>query len=102
MIYLKSIVQLLADLFAFKQDNGDEFYYTGSGGRDLSGNKRVAEQSCDQKLTKMNRALARNCAAPLSEKERVKAKDWKAGKPVRVVGLIDEEISISTAFSAFS
>lgn len=37
------------------QDNGDEFYYTGSGGRDLSGNKRTAEQSCDQKLTRMNR-----------------------------------------------
>lgn len=36
-------------------DNGEEFIYTGSGGRDLSGNKRTAEQSCDQKLTKMNR-----------------------------------------------
>ena len=33
-------------------DNGDEFYYTGSGGKDLSGNKRTAaEQSFDQKLT---------------------------------------------------
>ena len=40
--------------FVFK-DNGDEFFYTGSGGRDLSGNKRTAEQSCDQTLTKMNR-----------------------------------------------
>ena len=37
------------------QDNGKEFYYTGSGGRDLSGNKRTAEQSCDQQLTRMNR-----------------------------------------------
>ena len=36
------------------QDNGDEFFYTGSGGRDLSGNKRTAEQSCDQVLTKNN------------------------------------------------
>lgn len=35
-------------------DNGDEFEYTGSGGRDLSGNKRTAEQSSDQKLTKSN------------------------------------------------
>lgn len=35
-------------------DNGDEFFYTGSGGRDLSGNKRVAEQSSDQQLTNMN------------------------------------------------
>jgi E3 ubiquitin-protein ligase UHRF1 len=29
-------------------DDGMEFIYTGSGGRDLSGNKRTAEQSCDQ------------------------------------------------------
>lgn len=36
-------------------DNGDEFLYTGSGGRDLSGNKRTALQSCDQKLTRYNR-----------------------------------------------
>ncbi len=38
------------------QDDGNEFTYTGSGGRDLSGNKRTAEQSCDQKLTNMNRS----------------------------------------------
>lgn len=37
------------------QDDGNEFTYTGSGGRDLSGNKRTAEQSCDQTLTHMNR-----------------------------------------------
>ncbi|KAG5851443.1 hypothetical protein ANANG_G00093480 [Anguilla anguilla] len=43
-------------------DYGNEFTYTGSGGRDLSGNKRTAEQSCDQKLTNMNRALALNCS----------------------------------------
>lgn len=36
-------------------DNGEEFVYTGSGGRDLSGNKRVSNQSCDQQLTRMNR-----------------------------------------------
>jgi len=36
-------------------DNGDEFLYTGSGGRDLSGNKRTALQSCDQELTRYNR-----------------------------------------------
>lgn len=35
-------------------DNGEEFYYTGSGGRDLSGNKRTSEQCCDQTLTRMN------------------------------------------------
>ncbi|EDO40465.1 predicted protein, partial [Nematostella vectensis] len=66
-------------------DSGEEFIYTGSGGRDLSGNKRTAEQSCDQKLTKMNRALARNCAAPLNDKEGAEAEDWKKGKPVRVI-----------------
>ena len=37
------------------QDHGNSFTYTGSGGRDLSGNKRTAEQSCDQKLTNTNR-----------------------------------------------
>lgn len=37
------------------EDNGDEFTYSGSGGRDLSGNKRTAKQSYDQKLTHMNR-----------------------------------------------
>ena len=36
-------------------DNGEEFTYSGSGGRDLSGNKRTAKQSMDQKLTAMNR-----------------------------------------------
>ncbi|KAM4027113.1 E3 ubiquitin-protein ligase UHRF1-like [Anomaloglossus baeobatrachus] len=66
-------------------DNGTEFTYTGSGGRDLSGNKRTAEQSCDQKLTNTNRALAMNCNAPINEKQGAVAKDWKAGKPVRVV-----------------
>ena len=42
-------------LCVYLQDNGDSFSYTGSGGRDLSGNKRTAEQSCDQTLTRMNR-----------------------------------------------
>jgi len=65
-------------------DNGDEFLYTGSGGRDLSGNKRTADQSCDQTLTRLNKALALNCNAPLSTKG-AEATDWKGGKPVRVV-----------------
>ncbi|MEE6487651.1 hypothetical protein FKM82_014977 [Ascaphus truei] len=66
-------------------DHGNEFTYTGSGGRDLSGNKRTAEQSCDQKLTNMNRALALNCSAPINDKDGSVAKNWRAGKPVRVV-----------------
>lgn len=66
------------------EDNGDSFTYTGSGGRDLSGNKRTAEQSCDQLLTRMNRALALNCNTAINETGAV-AKDWKGGKPVRVI-----------------
>uniref|UniRef100_A0A8C7NP84 E3 ubiquitin-protein ligase UHRF n=1 Tax=Oncorhynchus mykiss TaxID=8022 RepID=A0A8C7NP84_ONCMY len=76
---------VLAGGYEDDQDNGNEFTYTGSGGRDLSGNKRTAEQSCDQKLTNMNRALALNCNASVNEKDGAEAKDWKAGKPVRVV-----------------
>jgi len=66
-------------------DKGDEFYYTGSGGRDLSGNKRTAEQSCDQKLTKMNRALAKNCNAKIDDQNGAVAVDWTKGNPVRVL-----------------
>nr|XP_012218313.1 PREDICTED: E3 ubiquitin-protein ligase UHRF1-like [Linepithema humile] len=66
-------------------DNGDEFMYTGSGGRDLSGNKRTAAQSSDQILTRMNKALALNCNAPLNAKNGATAKNWKEGIPVRVV-----------------
>ena len=40
---------------------------------DLSGNKRTAEKSSDQTLTKVNAAIAKN------------GKDWKEGKKIRVV-----------------
>lgn len=66
-------------------DNGEEFFYTGSGGRDLSGNKRTSEQCCDQTLTRMNLALAVNCNAPVNKDKGAEAKDWKGGKPVRVL-----------------
>ncbi|XP_027232430.2 E3 ubiquitin-protein ligase UHRF1-like [Penaeus vannamei] len=66
------------------EDNGESFTYTGSGGRDLSGNKRTAEQSSDQLLTRMNRALALNCNVPIN-KNGAEAKDWQKGKPVRVI-----------------
>ena len=39
------------------RDEGAAFTYSGSGGRDLSGNKRTAKQSYDQKLTHMNRYI---------------------------------------------
>lgn len=66
-------------------DYGDEFMYTGSGGRDLSGNKRTAVQSCDQTLTRMNKALALNCGAKLNTVKGATASNWREGKPVRVV-----------------
>jgi hypothetical protein len=33
----------------------------------------------------LNRALAKNCNAPVDAKKGGEAKDWKGGKPVRVV-----------------
>lgn len=66
-------------------DNGEEFYYTGSGGRDLSGNKRENAQSSDQKLTALNKALASNCNTKFDPINGGEAKDWRKGKPVRVV-----------------
>ena len=39
---------VLAGGYEDDTDDGVEFIYTGSGGRDLSGNKRTAEQSMDQ------------------------------------------------------
>ncbi|ESQ46164.1 hypothetical protein EUTSA_v10000657mg [Eutrema salsugineum] len=53
------------------EDHGEWFLYTGSGGRDLSGNKRTnKKQSFDQEFTKFNEALRLSC---------------KQGYPVRVV-----------------
>ncbi|KAI4333443.1 hypothetical protein L6164_018256, partial [Bauhinia variegata] len=44
------------------EDHGEWFFYTGSGGRDLHGNKRTAkEQSFDQKFEKYNKALQVSC-----------------------------------------
>ncbi|KAF3422991.1 hypothetical protein E2986_05770 [Frieseomelitta varia] len=66
-------------------DNGDEFIYSGSGGRDLSGNKRTGRQTCDQTLTNMNKALALNCNAKFNPRVGATAEYWKDGIPVRVV-----------------
>ncbi|KAJ4787021.1 Zinc finger (C3HC4-type RING finger) family protein [Rhynchospora pubera] len=44
------------------EDHGEWFLYTGSGGRDLSGNKRTnKDQAFDQKFEKMNEALRVSC-----------------------------------------
>lgn len=75
---------VLAGGYEDDTDDGDEFTYTGSGGRDLSGNKRTAEQSFDQTLTRSNRALARNCDCPIEQKGG-EAKTWQKGKPIRVI-----------------
>ncbi|KAK6930736.1 SRA-YDG [Dillenia turbinata] len=57
--------------YADDEDHGEWFLYTGSGGRDLSGNKRTnKKQSSDQKFEKYNEALRVSC---------------QKGYPVRVV-----------------
>merc|ERR1712142_956694 len=77
---------VLAGGYEDDEDNGDEFTYTGSGGRDLSGNKRTAEQSSDQKLERTNAAIARSCKASFDCKKGGDAGDrWRDGKPIRVV-----------------
>uniref|UniRef100_A0A0D9W382 RING-type E3 ubiquitin transferase n=1 Tax=Leersia perrieri TaxID=77586 RepID=A0A0D9W382_9ORYZ len=61
------------------EDHGEWFLYTGSGGRDLSGNKRTnKEQSFDQKFEMLNAALRVSCLK---------------GYPVRVVRSFKERRS---------
>ncbi|XP_074278300.1 E3 ubiquitin-protein ligase ORTHRUS 2-like [Silene latifolia] len=61
------------------EDHGEWFIYTGSGGRDLSGNKRTnKEQSSDQKFTGANESLRLSC---------------RKGYPVRVVRSYKEKRS---------
>ncbi|GAX84579.1 hypothetical protein CEUSTIGMA_g12000.t1 [Chlamydomonas eustigma] len=61
------------------QDEGEWFLYTGSGGRDLSGNKRTNKvQSFDQEFENMNKALKFSCTR---------------GLPVRVVRSFKEKRS---------
>ncbi|XP_049360682.1 E3 ubiquitin-protein ligase ORTHRUS 2-like [Solanum verrucosum] len=61
------------------EDHGEWFLYTGSGGRDLSGNKRTNKlQSFDQKFEKLNEALRVSCLK---------------GYPVRVVRSHKEKLS---------
>ena len=62
------------------------FDYHSPGGRDLSGNKRTAEQSFNQELTKSNKAIAMSCAAKFNNKDGADAGEkWRNGKPIRVV-----------------
>lgn len=52
---------VLAGGFADEVDRGDEFTYTGSGGKNLAGNKRIGAPSADQTLTNMNRYYCKRC-----------------------------------------
>ncbi|KAI3759564.1 hypothetical protein L6452_07463 [Arctium lappa] len=62
---------VLSGGYADDEDHGDWFLYTGSGGRDLTGNRRTnKKQSSDQHFTKCNESLRLSC---------------KKGYPIRVV-----------------
>ncbi|KAJ2061716.1 hypothetical protein GGI17_002891 [Coemansia sp. S146] len=76
---------VLAGGYPEDEDRGEEFTYTGSGGYDLSGNKRTAKsQTSDQELTRQNRSLALACAAEVDDLNGAEAADWKLSTPVRV------------------
>lgn len=75
---------VLAGGYEDDKDHGYEFTYTGSGGRDLSGNKRTAAQSFDQTLTKSNAAIAVSCNAEFNDEKGNESTDWQDGKPIRV------------------
>ncbi|KAI7868153.1 PUA-like domain-containing protein [Spinellus fusiger] len=63
-------------------DNGDEFVYTGSGGRD----RQNPTQTFDQDLTRSNLLLAKSCKAPWNPVHGSDAMDqWQKGTPIRVV-----------------
>ena len=76
------------------KDEGEWFLYTGSGGRDLSGNKRTNKvQSFDQTFTAMNQALKLSCERGLpvrvvrSHKEKRSAYAPSTDQPVRYDGI---------------
>ncbi len=84
---------MLAGGYEDDVDHGDEFYYTGAGGRDLSGNKRTAPQSKDQELNRTNLALAKNCfgkqlnkckSCTMEKMCESCANQWQKGKALRV------------------
>jgi E3 ubiquitin-protein ligase UHRF1 len=76
------------------RDEGEWFLYTGSGGRDLSGNKRTSKvQSFDQEFASMNQALKLSCERGLpvrvvrSHKEKRSAYAPTTEEPVRYDGI---------------
>ncbi|XP_065217147.1 E3 ubiquitin-protein ligase UHRF1-like [Planococcus citri] len=76
---------VISGCYADDFDNGDEFFYSGSGGRASDPSKRLSAQIRNQLLTKSNKALALCCDCPLNDREGGTAKNWRAGKPVRVI-----------------
>ncbi|RUO96083.1 PUA-like domain-containing protein [Jimgerdemannia flammicorona] len=78
---------VLAAGYPEDKDGGEEFTYTGSGGRDLkTGNKRTSSQTSDQAMDRFNLALAMTCAAKLDKKNGADAgDDWQKSRPIRVV-----------------
>ena len=98
LIYLK-ILNLASFLFVYctqsivlsggyedEVDSGVPFLYTGSGGRNLSGNKRTAVQSSNQTLDRTNKAIVWSCMVqPVSDQGGDAGERWKEGKPVYVV-----------------
>ena len=76
---------VLAGGYEDDTDWGEGFFYTGCGGKDLSGNKRTNKKnSFDQELTRYNKAIALNCNAKFDDKKGAEADNWKKGKPIRV------------------
>ena len=80
-----------AGVYSEDIDLGDDLYYTGIGGRQNSSFKKArSDSSCklipnDQHLTKVNKALALNCAAPFGSDGASAGSNWRDGKPVRVL-----------------
>ena len=73
---------VLAGAYEDDEDHGDEFTYTGSGGKHdhiRLGSKRISDQSAHQELTRTNLAIAASCDCPVDEKKGGKARDWQKG-----------------------
>lgn len=46
---------VLSGVYADDQDNGEEFYYSGCGGKEKDPKKRLGPQIRDQELTRLNK-----------------------------------------------
>lgn len=75
--------------YANDADRGDELEFTGSGGNDLSGNKRNAPQTMNQTMEgrrgQGNKWLAQCCKCQFTEEGGDSGDRWRDGKPIRVM-----------------